>query len=120
MHVFCPDDTLLLLGSEAQLDVAERYLTETQKLDSPIQETDFDFDQIVITDNHPLLTETIASANLRKRFGLNIVGIQRKNERIEKLTPSDMFKAGDCILLVGHRNNIEKFKASLTTAVAKA
>ena len=119
-HVFCPDDTLLLLGSEAQLDVAERYLTETQKLDAPIQETDFDFDQIVITDNHPLLTETIASANLRKRFGLNIVGIQRKNERIEKLTPSDMFKVGDCILLVGHRNNIEKFKASLTTAVAKA
>lgn len=115
-HVFCPDDTLLLLGSETQLDVAEKYLSETQEGDTITQNADFDFDQIVITDNHPLLKETIASADLRRRFGLNIVGIQRKNERVEKLSPSDMFKAGDCVLLVGHRSNIEKLKASLTSA----
>ena len=119
-HVFCPDDTLLLLGSEAQLNAAEKLLMEMQPQSDSSQEANFDFDQIVITDNHPLLRETIASANLRKRFGLNIVGIQRKRERIEKLAPSDMFKAGDCILLVGHHDNIEKFKASMVTATAKA
>lgn len=119
-HIFCPDDTLLLLGTDAQLDMAEDYLTEPKEQNAVAQETDFDFDQIVITDHHPLLTETIASANLRERFGLNIVGIQRKNERIEKLSPSDMFKTGDCVLLVGHHDNIEKFKSEVLSAEAKA
>ena len=108
-YIFCPEDTLLLFGNPQQLDKAEAYLAI--KREKPVENnTEFEFDQIVVTDNHPLLNETVASANIRKNFGLNIVGIQRKDQRLENLTPSDIFKNGDCILLVGHRKNIDELK----------
>ena len=117
-YIFCPEDTLLLLGNTAQLDIAEKYILQHQQQAPVSSDTEFDFDQIIITDNHPLLNETIESANLRKKFGLNIVGIQRKNQRIENLTPSDIFKSGDCVLIVGHKKNIEAFKQSTTQSIS--
>lgn len=109
-YIFCPQDTLLLLGNKQQLDKAEAYLAIQR--DKPIENNaEFDFDQIVVTDNHPLLNETVESAGIRKKFGLNIIGIQRKNQRIENLNPSDIFKNGDCVFLVGHRKNIDALKS---------
>lgn len=108
-YTFFPKDILLLLGNEQQLDEAEKFIQIPSE--HPLEPTaDFDYDQIIITDNHPLLNETVASANLRNRFGISIVGIQRKNQPIAMPKSDDIFKNGDSILLIGHRKNLDRIK----------
>lgn len=108
-HVFYPGDTLLLLGTNEQLDEAEKFISQNRAV--PVDNSaEFDFDQIIITDKHPFLNETLASVDVRNRFGVNIVGIQRKNQQVEHLNPTDIFKISDCVLLVGHPGNIEHLK----------
>lgn len=108
-YIFFPGDALLLLGTFSQLDAAERLLVQARTV--PINNSaEFDFDQIVITDKHPFLNETLASANIRNRFGVNVLSIQRKKQRLDQLTPTDIFKNGDCVFVVGHPNNIQRLK----------
>lgn len=108
-YTFFPKDILLLLGDEEQLNAAEKFVQIPSE--HPIKPTaDFDYDQIIITDNHPFLNETVASANLRNRFGVSIVGIQRKNQSIAIPKPGDIFTIGDSILLIGHRKNLNRIK----------
>ena len=108
-YTFFPGDILLLLGNKEQLEKAARWISVPQKQISEFSQN-FDFEQLILTDKHPLINETVASANLRQRYGVNIVGIQRKEERIETLSPNDIFKVGDCLLLVGYRKNLETVK----------
>ncbi|MBR1843593.1 MAG: TrkA C-terminal domain-containing protein, partial [Opitutales bacterium] len=117
-YTFFPGDVLLLLGNKNQLAKAAQWVAVPAKQTSE-RNQGFDFEQLVLTDLHPLLNETIASANLRQRYGVNIVGIQRKDERIENLSPNDIFKVGDCLLLVGHRKNLDVLK-NLGTTTASA
>lgn len=117
-YTFFPGDVLLLLGNKNQLAKAAQWVAVPAKQTSE-RNQGFDFEQLVLTDLHPLLNETLASANLRQRYGINIVGIQRKDERIENLSPNDIFKVGDCLLLVGHRKNLDVLK-NLGTATASA
>ena len=117
-YTFFPGDVLLLLGNTEQLAKATQWVAVPAKQTSE-RNQGFDFEQLVLTDLHPLLNETLASANLRQRYGVNLVGIQRKDERIENLSPNDIFKVGDCLLLVGHRKNLDVLK-NLGTATASA
>jgi len=62
-YIFYPGDTLLLLGTDNQLDNAEKFIRT--KRETPIENNaKFDFDQIIITDKHPFLNETLASINI--------------------------------------------------------
>lgn len=105
-HVFYPGDILLLLGNKKQLSEAVKWIGISQKI-SHARKFDFDFEQLILTDRHPFVQETVASIQLRQRFGVNLVGIQRKEQRMEEISPNDIFKIGDCLLLVGPRKNLE-------------
>ncbi|MBP5191325.1 MAG: cation:proton antiporter [Opitutales bacterium] len=105
-HVFYPGDILLLLGNKKQLSEAVKWVGIPQKI-SHARKFDFDFEQLILTDRHPFVQETVASIQLRQRFGVNLVGIQRKEQRMEEISPNDIFKIGDCLLLVGPRKNLE-------------
>ncbi len=107
--LFYPGDHLLLLGNEEQLNMAEKFAAIT-KTHTPINEAELEFDQIIVTDQHPLLNETLESAEIRKRFNLNVIGIQRQGKQIDNLKAEDIIKAGDRLLIVGHRKNIQKLQ----------
>lgn len=107
--LFYPGDHLLLLGNETQLQAAKNFVAISKPQES-LNEAELDFDQILITDQHPLVNETLASAEIRKNYNLNIIGIQRKDHRIDTLKPEDIIKSGDCLLVVGHRSAIQKLQ----------
>ncbi|MFQ6722834.1 MAG: cation:proton antiporter [Opitutales bacterium] len=107
--LFYPGDHLLLLGNESQLQAAEKFVSIIQS-HATLNEAELDFDQIVITEQHPLLNETLESAAIRKNYNLNVIGIQRKDRRMDSLQPEDIIKAGDCLLVVGHRSAIQKLQ----------
>ena len=110
-HIFYPGDTLFLLGTEQQLNSAKAFIEKSSpRTLSLVNDTEFDYDQVTITDNHPFLNETVASVDVRKKYGVNIVGIQRKGQYMDVINPQDILKIGDCVLFVGHRKNLDKMK----------
>lgn len=109
--MFFPEDNLILLGTPKQLQDAEAFLNEPgEQNDEKFVRNEFDLEQIVVTQNNPLANETMASADVRKRFGVNIVGIQRNNQRIDILQQNDIFKVGDIVIVVGHPDNIRRLQ----------
>lgn len=108
-HVFYPGDILVLLGTEEQLNLANKWINLPQTT-AVSNDVEFDLDQVIVTDNHPFNQATLASLDLRRKFSVNVVGIQRKKERIQELHLEDMFKAGDSVFLVGSRKNLDAVK----------
>ena len=108
-HVFYPGDVLVLLGTEEQLNLANKWIN-LPKTAAVSNDVEFDLDQVIVTDNHPFNQATLASLDLRRKFSVNVVGIQRKKERIQELHLEDMFKAGDSVFLVGSRKNLDAVK----------
>lgn len=108
-HVFYPGDILVLFGTEEQLNLARKWI-DLPKTTPENNDIGFDLDHIIVTDNHPFNQATLASLDLRKKFSVNVVGIQRKKERIQELRLDDMFTAGDSVFLVGSRKNLDAVK----------
>ena len=107
--LFYPGDHLLLLGNETQLQSAETFIAISKPHDT-VNEAELDFGQIVITEQHPLLNETLESAAIRKNYNLNVIGIQRKDRRMDTLKPEDIIKAGDQLFVVGPKTSIQKLQ----------
>ncbi|MDR0755388.1 MAG: cation:proton antiporter [Puniceicoccales bacterium] len=110
--IFFPEDNLVLLGSESQLQAAATFLNQPQTCEEEFAHNGFDLEQIVITSGHPWANETMESVDVRKRFGVNVIGIQRNEQRIDTLQANDIFKIGDIVWVVGHPDYIRPLKLS--------
>ncbi|HQU09749.1 MAG TPA: TrkA C-terminal domain-containing protein, partial [Opitutales bacterium] len=60
-----------------------------------------------------LIGETLAGANLRRRYGISVVGIQRGEQRITSPQAEEMFLSNDLLLIVGDPVDLERFKEDL-------
>ena len=109
--VFFPNDNVVLLGTKAQLQAAEALLNHPNAHGAlPNHEIAFDIESILITAEHPWANETLANLDIGKRFCVNIIGVQRNEKKIENFKPSDLFKIGDVVWLVGTPHRIQALK----------
>lgn len=53
--------------------------------------------------------KTVLDVNFRKRFGLNIIAIVRNGETIVEITPEIVLNEDDIVVVVGKKDNINKF-----------
>ena len=60
-----------------------------------------------------LVDKSIVEADLRKKFGLNIIAIERGNKTDIEINPNYRFSEGDIIVVVGKKDNVQKFEDSL-------
>ncbi|SDB25362.1 Kef-type potassium/proton antiporter, CPA2 family [Flavobacteriaceae bacterium MAR_2010_188] len=60
-------------------------------------------------DSNRFLGKPLKDLNLRAEFGINILGIKRKNEMIQSVKPDEILKYGDIIYILGNQSNIERF-----------
>ena len=109
-----PNDSIVLLGSQNQLNKANAYINEIIKEQDDNVDSCIDFGQIIIPNNSSIANETLASANIRKLYGVNVVGIQRNDVRIDSLNPEDMIKGGDVLLVIGKSNNISNMQSAIS------
>lgn len=58
----------------------------------------------------PLLGASVQEANLRKKYGLNIIAIERNNVTEIEVLPSYRFTAGDILVVIGKRDNLKRFE----------
>ncbi len=63
--------------------------------------------EIVLIPNSPIINKTIADINIRKRFGVNVIAIRRKNTYISTDLASRQIKSGDVLLVQGSWNAID-------------
>lgn len=57
--------------------------------------------EIVLMPQAPILNETIAELGFRKRFGVNVIGIRRKNRYISANLAGEVVRGGDVLLVQG-------------------
>lgn len=54
---------------------------------------------------------TVAQAELRSRFGLNIIAIVNGKDVIESVHPDYVFRSGDCMFVSGSEDNVNRLSA---------
>ncbi|MEB2780540.1 cation:proton antiporter [Algoriphagus sp. C2-6-M1] len=60
-------------------------------------------------DSNTFLGKPLKELNLRADYGINILGIKRKNKMMESIHPEDKLKQGDIIYIQGNQSKIEQF-----------
>ncbi|MCX6544182.1 MAG: potassium channel protein [Acidobacteria bacterium] len=69
-------------------------------------------EQVTIADDSGLVGKTIMEANVRQRFGLIVVGIQRRAGRMEFNPPADaVMQAGDQLVVLGRTDGLRELEA---------
>jgi trk system potassium uptake protein TrkA len=72
---------------------------------------------IAITElklNSKLANQTVQQANLRQKFNLNIIALERKGETTTEISPECMLQPEDNIVVIGQRSNIKKLETYLS------
>ena len=101
-----PDDTLLLQGDPKALDslVAHAELRLTRD-DRPLEKGEATDEigtiEAVIGQDSALADHTVEQVALYQRFGVNLLGVSRRGERIAERLRSVRLRAGDAIVLQG-------------------
>ena len=57
--------------------------------------------------------ETVLESNLRQRFKLNIIAIERDGDTITDITPDYVLKEDDKVVVVGRGEDLRKFESFL-------
>jgi voltage-gated potassium channel len=75
---------------------------------------ELNMEQVQISEGAVLAGRSLVEANLRQRFGVVVVGIQRSDGRMEFNPPPDaVMRAGDHLVVLGH---LDKLRALETAA----
>ena len=86
--------------------------------DASLDGTDLQLDQTSVGATSPLNGHTLAQADVRGRWGLNIVAVQRKHEVHPSPEPNFTLLAGDVLVVFGRRDQISNFEQECGDAVA--
>jgi len=68
---------------------------------------------IKISDDSPLAGVTLKDSRLRRRFGVMVLAFQSPDGNVSfNPSPDDVITAGDCLILIGRREQLEQFSTS--------
>jgi voltage-gated potassium channel len=82
---------------------------------------DLNMEQVRIEGGASLAGRTIIEANLRQRFGVVVVGIQRADGRMEFNPPPDVaMEAGDYLVVLGKSESLRELEAVASGSSARA
>jgi voltage-gated potassium channel len=74
---------------------------------------DLNMEQVKIAEGSSLAAQTIIAANLRQRFGVVVIGIQRTDGRMEfNPAPDVTMEAGDHLVVLGRSQNLRELEAA--------
>jgi CPA2 family monovalent cation:H+ antiporter-2 len=63
----------------------------------------------ITSDSNKFLGKPLSELNLRVDFGINILGIKRKDEMFHTVKPDEILKYDDLIYIQGNHSNIERW-----------
>ena len=105
------------LGAEVIYPESDMAIRLAQRL---ISSTTLDFinlrDDVTISElklTKKIAGQTVAQANLRKKFNLNIIALEQNNTTTIEVEPERTLMENDVIVVVGKKENIKKFELFL-------
>lgn len=69
---------------------------------------------LTVTPGSPLVGNTIANLQIRKRTGVSVIAIKRKGEIIPNPDPSEIIVEGDTLLLIGTGEQMLRFRQTFS------
>jgi len=80
------------------------------KIYRPSNLSDFNISCLRMTsDSNKFIGRSLVELNLRADFGINILGIKRKNEMLEIIGPEETLKYDDVMYIQGTQKSVERF-----------
>ncbi|WOO40351.1 cation:proton antiporter [Rubellicoccus peritrichatus] len=102
-----PFDRLYLFGEERQNEAAKRFLEEKRAEGRHDTSTPtLKVEKLFLPKDSIFVDETLASANLRKTYGISVLGIQRGQHRMTSPRPDEVMMAGDMLYVIGNPDTI--------------
>jgi voltage-gated potassium channel len=96
----------------AQAALRPAVMDFVQLATSAEQQMELGIEQVKLTSRSPLCGQTLASANVRQRFGVVVVGIQRTGGRMEFNPPPEaVMEAGDFLVVMGRPDSLQQLDA---------
>ena len=104
-------DELLVEGQRRQVlkikDAAGIGLKADITLSDPrLQAGDMELAEVILLPQSPLTGRTLKTLNFRERFGLQVLGINRRGQAIFRKLSETRLRTGDQLLIQGSRTNI--------------
>ena len=92
------------------LRLAKRLLSSSV-LDYISLNSNIEISEIRITQK--LVGRSVQEADLRRKFGLNIIAIERGEQTMTDINPAHVFAVDDIIVVVGKNESIQRFEEHL-------
>lgn len=104
-------DELLVKGQHDQIlkikdAVGIAIKADVELSDPRLQEEDTRLVEVILLPRSPLIGRTLKSSRFRQRYGLQVLGINRRGENIYRKLSQTWLRIGDQLLVQGHRANI--------------
>ncbi|GHV58471.1 sodium:proton antiporter [Bacteroidia bacterium] len=114
-----PNDHLIVLGTDEQMELFQRQLEEKKKKYVDYQEQLTEkvcLRQIEVEPDSHLIGKNIQTARIQEDFDCLVVGIERNGCSMQNPGLDLVFEEGDIIWLVGVDKNIRKLKTKFTAS----
>lgn len=108
-----PGDHLLLVGERAQLDAAEARLLAIGGAAETPEILPHTFSRVLVTGASELCGLSLREAEVRAKFGVTIVGLQRGETRNTGPSPDEVLTDGDLLLVMGREPGIAALREAL-------
>lgn len=105
-----PGDRLILSGEPDKLALAVDYLTRVEFADDT--ETDFAVEELPLASAPHWQHRTLADLDLRKQFGVSVVAVRRRGDRMAAPHPREPLDADDRLVLAGRRQDLDRLRAA--------
>lgn len=96
-----PEDIQRLLDA-AKLELVGK----DQRIEKPLDAEDFSLVEAIVMPDGYLVNRSARSANLRWRFGVNLLAVARQGARLKSGLSTTRFRAGDILLLQGPKDQL--------------
>ncbi len=111
-----PNDHIFLLGETSQINAATELLeAKAEEADQETHAFPFHFDRTIVPPFCQWSGMPIIETGIKGDYDVTIVGIQREDERIVGPSPYEKIIEGDMLLIMGCEEDVERFKADLSS-----
>lgn len=108
-----PSDQVFLFGTKDQNRRAVHLLKSPAAEPPEAASTTFKIEKIYLGRQSPFVGETLSGSQLRSRHQINVLGIQRGEERIIAPAPDEVLKSGDVLYVVGLKEAIRELQGDV-------
>jgi K+/H+ antiporter YhaU regulatory subunit KhtT len=102
-----PGDRIVIMGPPGELKKAEELLNRLQDQQTQEKPERFAITEILIAEDSEMEDRTLAELRFRQKYGVTVVGIRRKGDKIVTPGADDKLKAGDYLVLIGTSSKID-------------